>query len=89
MGLTSPLHQALLPVLNKHANTKFDSVQPHSPSMQLLRIETEGAYAALVAGSPSADAQGDAIRYVSHILPAAAYILALAFNTSTSLAEWH
>ncbi|KAL3149923.1 hypothetical protein ABBQ38_013287 [Trebouxia sp. C0009 RCD-2024] len=29
---------------------------------QLLRIETEGAYAALVAGSPSADAQEDASR---------------------------
>ena len=57
-------------------------------ALQLLRIETEGAYAALVAGSPSADAQEDAIRSASYItLPAAAHILAPVINQTTSLAD--
>ena len=58
-------------------------------ALQLLRIETEGAYAALVAGSPSADAQEDAIRSASHTtLSATAHLLAPAITTPTSLANW-
>ena len=54
-------------------------------ALQLLRIETEGAYAALVAGSPAADAQGDAVRSALHtIFSVAALILAPAI---TSLAD--
>ena len=55
------------------------SIQPHA--LQLLRIESEGGYAALVAGSPSADAQEDAVRSASHTtLSAAAHLLTPAID---------
>ena len=53
--------------VHKHKGKQADAVQ-------LLRIETEGAYAALVAGSPSADAQDDAIRSASFVTHCRCYI---------------